>query len=77
MSVLLPHRRTHLVVLGLVLIDLPAFAAVAVAGYWYGWVDTYEALTAWRLEHPWSLLPSLLLAVLLIRRWRRARAAGS
>lgn len=68
-----PYRRSSTVVLGLLLIDLPVLIAVAVAGAFYGYARTYEAVTAWRLQHPWSLIPSVVLAVVLVVRWRRAR----
>jgi hypothetical protein len=71
-AVFLPHRRTHQLGLGLLLIDLPVLVAVAIVGAFYGYRHVYWAVTDYRLEHPWSLLLSLVLAVLLVRRWRRA-----
>lgn len=65
---MMPRR----LLLGLVLIDAPVLVAVAVAGSLYGFVHTYEAVSAWRLAHPWSFAPSVLLAVLIARRWWRA-----
>jgi hypothetical protein len=72
LSTLLPHRRSHLFLLGLLLVDLPVLAAVALAGHWYGYRDTYDGVMDWRLAHPWSLLPSLVLSVWLLRRWWRS-----
>ena len=71
MSVMLPHRYSHLFVLGLLLIDFPVLLAVAVAGYRHGYIATYEDVSTWRLQHPLSLVPSLILAVWLVVRWRR------
>lgn len=68
----LPYRRSHLAFLGLFLIDLPAILAVLIIGHQRGYIATYEDISAWRLDHPWSLLPSLLLAVWLVVRWRRS-----
>lgn len=62
---------TRRMLLGLVLVDVPVLAAVAVAGSLYGFVHTYEAVSAWRIAHPWSFAPSVLLAALLAVRWRR------
>lgn len=68
----LPHRLSMVFLLTLVLIDLPVIVAVAVVGWFYGYVHTYEAVSAWRLDHPWSFVPSLLLLAALIVRWRKA-----
>jgi len=59
-------RRSHLPVLGLILIDLPVLLAVAVVGWFYGYQHTYWTIADWRLEHQWTLLPSLILTVVLI-----------
>jgi hypothetical protein len=69
MSVMLPHRRSHTFLLGLLLIDLPVFVAVAALGTIYGFKNTYWTISDWRMAHPWSLIPSLLLAIWLIRKW--------
>ena len=69
MSVMLPHRRSHTFLLGLLLIDLPVLVAVAVLGTVYGFKNTYWTISDWRMAHPWSLIPSLLLAIWLIRKW--------
>lgn len=58
---------------GLAVIDAPVIVAAVVFGSIYGFVHTYETVSAWRLAHPWSFAPSLILAALLVRRWRRAR----
>jgi hypothetical protein len=68
----LPYRRSHLFVLGLLLVDLPAIVAVTVVGHQRGYIATYEDVSAWRLAHPLSLVPSLMLAVWLVVRWKRA-----
>jgi hypothetical protein len=73
MASLFPHRRTHTVAFGLVLVDLPVILAVAAVGWHYGYIDTYWAIADWRVDHPWSMIPSLALAVVLLVRWRRAR----
>ena len=72
MSTMLPYKRSTTVLVGLLLIDLPVFLAVAVFGVVYGFKDTYWTILDWRLAHPWSLLPSLILAVWLVRKWWRA-----
>lgn len=57
----------------LLLVDAPALAAVAIFGHSHGYAATYEAISAWRLAHPWSLLPSVVVAVLCVRRLVRRR----
>jgi hypothetical protein len=69
MSVMLPHKKSTTFLLGLLLIDLPVFAAVAVLGVVYGFKNTYWTISDWRMEHPWSLIPSVILAAWLIRKW--------
>lgn len=58
--------------IGLVVVDLPVLLAVLAVGSVYGYAHTYEAVTAWRMQHPWSLLPSLVALALIVRRWRSA-----
>lgn len=65
----IPHRHTHALLLGLLLIDLPVFTAVAALGFVYGFRETYWAISNWRLHHLWSLIPSVLLAAWIIRKW--------
>ena len=72
MSVMLPHKKSSTFLLGLLLIDLPFLIIVAALGVVYGFKDTYWTISDWRLAHPWSLIPSLLLAVWLARKWWRA-----
>ena len=72
MSVMLPHKKSSTFLLGLLLIDLPFLIIVAALGVVYGFKDTYWTITDWRIEHPWSLIPSLLLAVWLLRKWWKA-----
>lgn len=69
MSVMFPHRRSHSLLLGLLLIDIPVFAAVAVVGWKYGYRHTYWTISDWRLAHPWTFLPSLVLLCWLGRKW--------
>ena len=73
MSTLMPHKKSTTVLVGLLLIDLPVFLAVLTVGWFYGFQRTYWTISDWRLAHPWSLLPSLILAVWLARRWWKAR----
>ena len=73
MSTLMPHKKSTTVLVGLLLFDLPVFLAVAVFGVVYGFKDTYWTISDWRLAHPWSLIPSVLLAAWLCRRWWKAR----
>jgi len=72
MSVMLPHKKSSTFLLGLLLIDLPFLIIVAALGVVYGFKDTYWTITDWRMQHPWSLIPSLLLAVWLLRKWWKA-----
>lgn len=72
MSVMLPHRRSHSFLLCLFLIDLPVLATVAVVGWFYGYRHTYWAVSDWRMSHPWSLIPSLLLLLWIVRKWWRS-----
>jgi len=71
--VMLPHRKTTTVALGLLLIDLPALLAIAVVGWKYGYARTWNVATEYRLQHPWTFLPSLAMTVIFVRRWRRSR----
>ena len=66
-----PSSRVGLFAITLVLIDLPVLLGVLVCGLVFGFSDTYEMVTVWRIQHPWSLLPSVLVAVVLVRRWCR------
>ena len=68
----LPYKDSHLALLGLLLVDLPVILAVAVIGHKHGYMNTYEDVSAWRLEHPWSLTPTVALAAWLVVRWRHA-----
>lgn len=68
----LPYNRSVTFLVGLFLVDLPVLVAVAVVGWFYGYVHTYEAVADWRMAHPWSFVPSLLLLTALIVRWRKA-----
>ena len=72
MSTMLPHKKSTTALMGLLLIDLPFLLVVATVGWKYGYVHTWEAISEWRFAHPWTFIPSIVLAVLLIRRWRRA-----
>jgi hypothetical protein len=72
MAVMLPHKTSTAFVVGLVLVDLPVTIVIAAAGIHYGFADTYKGVNQWRLAHPWSFAPSLVLAGVLIWRWRRA-----
>lgn len=66
-----PRSRFGLTLVGLLLVDLPVLLAVFVCGFFFGFSHTYETVADWRMAHPWSLLPSLVLAVVLVRRWWR------
>ena len=70
-----PSRRSHTFLVGLILVDLPVLAAVAVVGAFAGYRHTYTVVTDWRLAHPWSLLPSVMLAGWLAWRWVRSHPA--
>ena len=72
MSVMLPHRRSYTFLLLLLLVDLPVFIAAAVLGTVYGFRNTYWTISNWRIGHPWSFIPSLLLVVYLIHKWWKA-----
>jgi len=72
MSVLVPYRRSHRALLALILVDLPVIIAALVAGAWFGFVDTYVAVSEFRLDHPWTLAPTFAIVALLVVRWWRA-----
>ena len=67
-----PYRLPSRLLVGLLLIDLPAIVAVLIVGSRHGYVATYNSTMDWRMQHPWSLLPSLVIACWLVVRWRRA-----
>jgi hypothetical protein len=71
MSVMLPYRRTHTVAVGLILVDLPVVIAIAAVGWKYGYAKTWNVVVDFRMQHPWTFLPSLALTVMLVRRWWR------
>ena len=73
MSVMHPHRPSHRFVLAMLLVDLPVLVAIGIVGFFNGYLATYHGVMEWRLSHPWSLLPSLVLAIVLVRRWHRSR----
>jgi len=58
--------------LTLLLVDLPVLLAVVACGFFFGFAHTYETVMDWRLQHPWSLLPSLVLAAVVAWRWSRS-----
>lgn len=66
-----PSSRLGLFVIGLILVDLPVLLAVLVVGLVFGFSHTYEVVTEWRVEHPWSLIPSLVAAGAIVWRWGR------
>jgi hypothetical protein len=72
-SAMFPRTRIGTFGFGLLLVDLPFLVAVLIAGFWFGFAHTYTAITDWRLAHPWSFAPSIVVAVVLVIRWRRAR----
>lgn len=57
---------------GLILIDLPFLITIAVVGSNYGYRNTYTVFSDWRLQHPWSFAPAVLLIVVLIQRRKRS-----
>ena len=67
----LPRTRSGQFVLGVVLIDLPALAVALAFGFAHGFARSYNDVTEWRLQHPWSMVPSVALAALLV--WRIVR----
>jgi len=71
-SSLIPYRRSHRALLALVLVDLPVIVAALIAGVWFGFADTYSAITEFRLDHPWSFAPTLAILAFLAVRWWRA-----
>lgn len=73
MSSFLPHRRSTRFVLGLVLVDLPVLVAAVVCGIWLGFGHTISAVMEWRVEHPWSLIPTAVVFGLLVYRLERRR----
>ena len=73
MSVMLPHRRSFSLLLGLLLVDLPVLTLALVAGVRFGFRDSFWAISDWRFAHPWSFVPTVALAAVLVRRWWRAR----
>ena len=73
MNVMLPHHKSQVVLLGLFLIDLPVLIAIVVVGCFYGFVHTCSVVMDYRIEHLWTMIPSLLLAFWLARRWWKAR----
>jgi len=60
------RRRAFL--LGLVFVDAPVLAGCAIAGVRFGFVDTFEAVLAWRLAHPLVGLPSVVASTVLVAR---------
>lgn len=64
----LPRSKAGTFFVGMVIIDVPVLAAIAAVGWFYGFERTYEAIAAWRWQHPWSLIPSVVLAGLFVRR---------
>jgi len=73
MNVMLPHHKSHLFLLGLFLVDLPVLVAIVVVGLFYGFVHTYTEVMDYRIEHLWTMVPSLLLAFWLCRRWWKSK----
>lgn len=66
-----PSTRVGLFVATLLLIDVPVFVGVLVCGFIFGFTETYEAVMEWRLQHPWSLVPSVVVAGWIVWRWCR------
>jgi uncharacterized membrane protein len=71
-SSMFPHRRKTTFLVGLVLVDLPVLITVAIAGWFYGYQHTYTVIEDWRMAHPITFAPSLVLLVVLAVRWKRA-----
>jgi type III secretory pathway component EscS len=69
MSVMIPHKKTTALIVGLLLVDLPVLLAVAVVGWRYGYARTWTTVMDYRMQHPLTLLPSLAMTVFLIRKW--------
>lgn len=67
-------RALRPALLGLVLIDIPFFAVVLVAGLFWGFEDVAVAYLRWREENPWTFLVSIaLLSAFVIWRVRRSQ----
>jgi hypothetical protein len=66
-------RRRRAFLLGLLLVDVPVLAACSIAGLRYGFADTFAAVLAWRLAHPWAGLPSLVASAVLVSTSRPVR----
>lgn len=71
MSVMFPYRRTTAAAVGLLVIDAPLLIAVAVLGWRYGYGRTWNTVMEYRLQHPWTFLPSLAMAGWVVRKWWR------
>jgi hypothetical protein len=67
-NVMWTHKKSTAFLLGLLLIDLPVLIVVIRFGVVYGFGNTYGTISEWRLEHPWSMVPSVMLAAWLIRK---------
>jgi len=68
---MLPYRRTTAAAVGLIIIDVPLLLAVAALGWRYGYSRTWNTVMEYRLEHPWTFLPSVATTVWEVRRWWR------
>lgn len=73
MSQLLLYRRTNRILLAILLVDLPVLAAAAIAGAVVGYDRVWYWIGDWRMQHPWSLIPTAALVLIIVVRMERRR----
>lgn len=73
MSSFLPHRRTHRFLFAVLLVDLPVLAFAAAAGAIVGYGRVWYWIGDWRMQHPWTFVPTALLVALILFRSERRR----
>ena len=52
----------------MLLVDAQILLVALIVGSVIGFHHTYEAITEWRMAHPWSFAPSVLAVLLTVRR---------
>lgn len=57
-------------VTALLVVDAPVLLATLVAGSVYGYANTFHAVSDFRTDHWWTFLPSVAVAIVVVRRWR-------